>query len=190
MSRCRFVLVGGVLSALALAACSSGGGSGFPTTTATTPAGTTATSASAGGSDQIAQQLKALDPCSVIPDSEVSQLHLTRQGRDDLQQPVVGWGCKWKTSATDVGAANSYSVVFTIFPNDSATDLNTRGEQVTPVSTNGRPGLQLFNQLGCSVTMRITDTSSAEVTLSADPSKSCGLANDIAQLVEPKLPKG
>jgi len=163
---------------LALAGCSSstGGNATFtpPTTTAS----------------QIAQQLKALDPCSVIPDSTASTLHLTMLGRHDLTSPVA-WGCKWQAQAETVGTANVYTVLFSIYPDSDATDLNTQGQTVTQVSTNGRSGLKLDDGNGsCTLTMKITDTSSAEIIASADESRACSIATDVASIVEPKLPKG
>lgn len=183
MTRYRPALVLAAASLAALTACSSSTGG----TATVTPSTTTNSPASAS---PVAQELKALDPCSMIPASTASSLHLTKQGRHDLTSPVA-WGCDWQATAAAVGTANIWSLRFSIYPDDSATDVNTKGQTMTNISTNGRPGVQLDNGYGsCTVTMAITDTSSAEVIASSDDSRACGLANNIAQIVEPELPKG
>jgi len=174
----RFALA--ALGLLALTACSS------PAAGQPQPSNSQSTGTSSSASNSLA----SLAPCNLLSDANTSALHLIKKGPVNISSKARS--CDWGTDTNAVSDPHSiYSFSVNILDHEGVSDLNTNGHQVSTVDINGRQSEQLYDGYGsCSVSMPVTSTSSVDIDLAADESNACTLANGIAKLVEPNVPKG
>jgi hypothetical protein len=124
----------------------------------------------------------AVDPCALLTSRDVQQLGLVPTGRDTA---AGGRDCHWKKSG-------QYVVGIEIWDNRSLSDLSTINRVVTNYPVGSHEGRQvLSHDGGCGVYLALTATSmvvaSGAGVMSADE---CPLADQLAKLIEPRLPKG
>jgi hypothetical protein len=168
---------------VSLAACNSEE-PGTPTAGDTTrPTGSTAgstppTAPTSGGSG-----LGALDPCELLTAGELTQLGLP-PGKADT---VAGYPvCEWNPQGPAI-------VDLTLRPNKGLDDLNTAGRTATDVSIGSHAGRRLEGPTAgrCGFDLAITERSSVTVGALHDQTPAaCALAERVANVIEPKLPRG
>lgn len=179
--RTHRIAIGLAAFGLALAGCSTSG---------TPQPSPSAVGASQSPSAAESTALAQLNPCTLITAQEAATVRLTPLGAKPVAYGT-GRGCQWEADANVVGASNNYILGIDIQPHKGLQDYNTSGEQITPLSFGKHSGQQAFDGAeGCFVTFTITRSSTVNVQVSADPPKSCQLASQYAQLIEPKLPAG
>jgi hypothetical protein len=180
---------------LGLVACSSStGGNAFPTAGATDggSGGSSSTSSSPETGGDIAQMLRALQPCSLLSSAQLSQYQLAQI---DAGNKLGTRYCRWQ-KPLDVNTNNGFAVEIGLRDSQGVKDINTDGEILTnnPVGKHHGTKVQDANSAGgCFVAIYITDSTRVDVvgvdTL-ADMSKSCQIAETFATLIEPELPGG
>lgn len=153
------------------------------TSTTTTSKGTTSTGSTSGSNSS---PLAGKDPCSLLSASAKTSLGLSGNGEKD--NVGASRGCKWEQRAQ---SGDLYLFGIDILDKSGIKDLPSDAKQIADVGSHkaaqtsgkGGPGT-------CSVIMGVTDKSRVESTVLAgtDTQKACGLALQMAKLVEPGLP--
>lgn len=189
-------LVAGVSCAaiLSVAACSSEEtGSPVPpgNTAPATSSAPTSAPASSDGSDDANTPLAGTDPCSLLTDQEAAQF-------DDFHAPKrekVGSAdtCSWE-SIEDHTLKDDFSITTVVRTNAGVDDAVDQGMGVDKVEAKGRRWAQIPDAGGCTLAIGVTSSSRVDVSLTKASDhtidQACDLADEVAQLVEPKLPKG
>ncbi|SDD19890.1 DUF3558 domain-containing protein [Actinokineospora iranica] len=175
---------------LTVAACSTDtpgtpvpGASTFPTDTTTAPKRPTSTTTKPADSP-----LADIDPCDLLTEEGKTQLGVSGPGEPD--DTGSGRNCVWRlrgperTFIFDAGVNDKYGL------NDLPSDLNNK--DLPPIG--GRKAVQTNLSAGpgtCTVHMFVTESTraSALVVAGDDQAKSCELALQMAQLIEPRLPR-
>ena len=185
----RAMSLAGVLAvALALTACSQSS-SGTPTPQNTT-AETTTTSAKASTSNTASTSpIADIDPCTLLSSTERAQLGNLGEGeRNDLGG---GIGCGW-------AASGSHRATVVLNDKLSLDDFAKPGDQVIDFTVNGRQAKKIpGNEKAatdnmCEIGLEIGPHARAHIVVNmADGTaeEACQLAEQVAQAVEPKLPK-
>jgi Protein of unknown function (DUF3558) len=184
-------LSGVALTALALvgtAACSA-----EKTGNAVPGATGTATSSSAASSTSTAQSggaLASVQPCNLLSSETLAKYKVQGQGRtDSLPAGVSAW-CRWIGRASD-GASIGLGVL--VRPEQGIAELKVVKGQLSDGTVNGRPARRLSGETGGSCTIALAVTASSRVDVSvvgaSQPAEACQDASDIANTVEPQLPK-
>lgn len=178
-----YILIAG--TALAAVTACSGEVAGAPrpvevvTNTETVPSSVTSTPTE---QPSVEEELAALDPCSLLTDAERADLELSAGEPDDVGG---GIGCRWRGPEESSGGI--------IWATRGFDDLNAEGRTVTDLSIGGRDARMLENDVGgvCSVDLAVTPSSTVTTTTVHDDADfACARAEQLARLIEPKLPKG
>ena len=178
-------LAGALAAALALTACSQSN-SGTPTpaqgaTETTTTSTTTSSTASAS-------PITDIDPCDLLTPDERSQLGGLDEGK---REDLGGIGCTW-------GASGSHRTSVTLSDKLGIQDLQDPGGTSVEITVNGRkarkiPGNKQAGTTGmCELGLEIGPHARALIisgTVSGTTEEACQIADQTAQLIEPKLPK-
>jgi hypothetical protein len=163
-----------VLSVLALAVLAV---AGCADAVAGTPAATTATSTSMVTS--MAPVSAAINPCTLLTADDIQGLGITPRGPDTLGGSR---GCSWTKNG-------QYVVGFSVLDHLGIDQANSGGNPITNHPVGSHDGRQFEGALGgCAVALAITETSSVDVVVGGDQTQECQLADQFAQLIEPKLP--
>ena len=174
-------------AALTLTACSQSS-SGTPTPTQGTTAETTTTSAKTSTSNTAsATPITDIDPCTLLNPDERAQLGNLGEGeRKDL---LGALGCDW-------GAGASHHVTIDLNDKLGIQDLRDPGGTSVDLTVNGRkarkiPGNKQAGTTGmCEFGLEIGPSARALIiVVSSDTEQSCQIADQAAQIFEPKLPK-
>jgi hypothetical protein len=127
--------------------------------------------------------LADVDPCSLLDAAGKARFGTIDQAPGNFGSTR---GCDWHLNRGVLSAG--------IYDTKGMKDLNPANSVPTPVSINGRPGTQLLetDNTGCEVAFPVTDTSRVQVDADTHDSAaaSCGVAVELAKLIEPKIPKG
>ena len=177
----RLVMVPLIAAAvLGLASCSpSTGGNATPGTTSSSPPAPT------GGASTT-----SLQPCDLISSADASGLQLTQQGG-----PVTALGarsCTW-SKPVDINGQNGYTLGIDIRDSQSVSSFNRGGFTLTQDNIGSHQGIQAVANGGggCSVVIGVGSTSRVDVVVSmTDTTAACQFVNQIAKIVEPRLPGG
>lgn len=188
----RFALMAPVLAivTMGLGACSGkedGSPVGGNTTSAQTPGssgpfptgGPGATGSATTGPGLGKGPLAGQAPCSLLGNSEIGRIGAQSGVEMKLGQSRA---CEYKIS----GAGVLYIAVF-----DSLGVKDLRAAQVTPTQVGGREAMRGISGAGCEIAIATSESSRVDAVfthISGDEQKSCELAMQVAQLVEPKLP--
>jgi Protein of unknown function (DUF3558) len=173
--------------ALTLAACNNStpgsaiGGSGSQGGSATSGDSSPSSTTTASGT-------QSLQPCNLLTASDLARygLHKTDSGT-----ALGARTCNWQNVTTNGGAG--YAVGVDIRDNQGVSTANTQGYTVTTVTLGTHHGVQLASPGACVVILGVTNTSRVDIGGNdgyANQDQSCAEANNIANLVEPKLPAG
>jgi hypothetical protein len=75
--------------------------------------------------------------------------------------------------------------------NQNVDSVNDVGQGLVPGKVNGRKAVQAPGPGSCTLALAVGDTSRVDIGTTADDTKTaCDAASKIADIVEPKLPKG
>lgn len=172
-------------AALVLAACSSEK-PGTPSAVPSSPAQSApSSSAPATGSGNTA----SIDPCSLVSAAEVSSY-------GTFKSPEAGesGGARTCTLVKDVATASEEGLSLSVGIRDSQglDSVNDAGNGKTNGNVNGRKAVLVPTPpTECVMALEVGSGSRVDVVASStDPEKACGIAQKIADIVEPKLPKG
>lgn len=188
------VAVAAILAAFAVtvAGCGGGGEPGNPvpqgSTTPTTSgagvpsgAGKTSTSPGSGAGASFA----GTDPCSLLTSSEVSQLGLTLVGPES-----GGRRCEWKVRGTysvDAGLkeGRGYGLQDIVPDKGELSDYPVGKHEGKLLKANIGPG-------DCMVSIGVSETARVDIigANSGDTNAICTIVQNVAKLIEPKLPGG
>jgi len=132
----------------------------------------------------------SLQPCDLLSSAEAGQLQLTPGG------PVnegAARACTWQ-KAVDINGQNGYGVEIGIRDSQGLDSINTAGYTITNDNVGKHSGKQgaLNAGGGCLVAIGVGSSARVDVTISAgtDTNQACQFANQVAALVEPRLPGG
>ncbi|HEV7649096.1 MAG TPA: DUF3558 domain-containing protein [Actinophytocola sp.] len=166
----RWLAAGGL--ALVLAACS------------TTEAGSPRAADPAVTSEGDGPSLNQIEPCDLLSGEDLSRLGLGDGEEADFGDSP---GCDWSKSA-------DFGVLIGLSPDLGAEEANLQGATPVPVTVGSHDAFRVEEQGGamgsCAILVVVSDSSYVDVTTTAgdDTPKACDKANEVAELVEPKLP--
>lgn len=196
-SRVRIAVLGLVASASMLAACSEEPGAPAPAAPSTGANSSAAPSASSA----VNSPTSNVDPCSLLDaavlDAQFKNFRPFKDGEvvagsDGNEQFAGARSCSWKTDRTR--AANQRSVLsVTVSVRDShgLADVQDAGGGVTAGTLgSGRKATQVpYPPSACMFALAVGEGARVDV-LVGDHAESCEMVGDVADLVDPKLPKG
>lgn len=148
------------------------------TTSTTSTTTVPPTSKAASGPD-----LTALNPCTLVTDSELGQLGLDGEPRTDTKPdgPTCGW--------VETGLV----LIVAVHPTKGLRDFNTRNATRVEERTIGGHSGRVVERPGgfCDVDIAVTEESSVvlSVTMLDEPSAACPTAERAAAFVEPRVPQ-
>lgn len=141
-------------------------------------------------SDNAANKLAAVDPCTLLTQAQLDQYGLHKRDAGTLVGARI---CSW-AHPTDENGKNGFNLKPAIWDQQGFKDINAEGQIVTDVPTIGRHQVRQAKQANgdaCFVSISVTDSSRVDVVVASNSSdESCGLANQFAKLIEPRLPGG
>lgn len=180
-----FALPLAAAAALVLTACSSeepGSASPAPSVPPVQTGGSSSAPATGGG------DTTSIDPCSLISAADLSSY-------GTFKPPVttnVGGARLCQFDREAAAASDSLSVGVGIRDTQSVDSVNDGGNGKTTGTVNGRKAvLAPKPATACLMALEVGATSRVDViTVSTDSEKACGIAEKVADIVEPKLPKG
>lgn len=182
----KFAVLPLVAAALVLAACSSEK-PGSPSPAPSSPpaqAEPTSSAPSTGGGDTA-----SLDPCSLISASDLSSY-----GKFKSPETGEDGGARTCTLAKDKETASEESLTISVGIRDTQglDSVNDAGNGKTSGNVQGRKAVLVPTPpTNCLMALEVGAGSRVDVvTVSTDPEKACGIAEKVADIVEPKLPKG
>lgn len=166
-------------------------GSPSPVEVSTSSASATANS----GTTQSAQDnpLSSVNACDLLTDRDTGPFKTQGQGHEDTSgSSGAASDCQW------VGrSANDSSTAFGVLvrPTQGIDDINTSGGKLTRGDVNSRPAAQFASNIGakCLIALAVTPTSRVDISYvigaGTDSVEACQTADQIAGIVEPRLPK-
>ena len=175
-----------VAGGLLLAGCTTTeGGTASPASTSS--AAQTASSGTPGTPG--AASTKSLDPCDLLTPADVAGL--ARFGAADKKDVPGGRTCGY-TKQVASASEEGLSVGVAVRDAQSIDSVNDAGGGKTTGNVNGRKAIQAPSPpAGCTLALGVGDSARVDVVVvSADSAKACDIASQIADKVEPKLPKG
>jgi len=181
-------LAGALATTLALTACSQSS-SGTPTPQDTTEA-TTTTSAKANTSNTAsASPIADIDPCTLLTPDERTQLGGLGEGerKDLLGAP----GCSWLASGKHrigIDLNDKLGINDLKDPGGTSIDLTVNGRKARKIPGNKQAGTTGMCEFG----LEIGPSSRALIivtTVTGPTEEACQIADQAAQVFEPKLPK-
>lgn len=180
----KLFLVPLAAAALVLTACSSekpGSAGPAPSSPPAQTGGSSSAPTTSGG------DTASIDPCSLI-----SSADLTAYGT--FKPPVTAneggaRSCQFAREAAT--ASDSLTLSVDIRDTQSVDNVNDGGSGKTAGNVNGRKAVLVPKPpSGCLMALELTASARADILVdSSDPEKACDVAEKIADLVEPKLPK-
>lgn len=149
---------------------------------------TTPTTGGASSTSDAAATLAAIDPCSLLTQTQLDQYGLRRRDSGDVAGART---CSWDHPA-DVQGKGSFNLKPGIWDRQGLKDINTRGYSLADVVIGRHQARQAAQAggNGCFIAIGVTESSRVDVAASGDPGQGCVLANQFATLIEPQLPGG
>ena len=179
-------LAGALATALALTACSQSS-NGTPTPQDTTEATTSTTTKTGASSTASASPIADIDPCDLLTPDERAQLGGLGEGeRKDL---AGGIGCSWGASGSHrigINLNDNLGIQDLKDPGGTGIDLTVNGRKARKIPGNDTAGTTDMCEFGLEIGPK---TRALIVVVSTETEKSCQLADQAAQIFEPKLPK-
>lgn len=176
--------------ALGLAACTTQQ-TGNPITTGETSPTNSAPATSAGAANGIAN----LDACELLTTEDAAQFQAQGPGQEeDTRTSGATSSCGWHgRSSTDRSVSFGVLVRASQGIDELQNQAQASGGTVTAGSLNGRDARQAkLASGGCILALKVGADSRVDMSVViggvTDPTESCQIASDIANIVEPKLP--
>ncbi|MFE5507248.1 DUF3558 domain-containing protein [Amycolatopsis japonica] len=181
----KLLLVPLTAAAFVLAACSTEK-PGTPSAAPSSPAQggeSTAPTTATGGADPA-----SIDPCSLVGAADLASF-------GTFEPPVpenVGGARVCEFTKDSQTAADSVTLSVGVRDKQGVDGVVDGGNGKTTGNVNGRKAVLVPKPpASCLMALEISASARADlVVVSTDPEKSCGMAEKIADIVEPKLPKG
>lgn len=135
-------------------------------------------------------ELRAIEPCSLLDPGEIATFGEFEQGSEGVRSDG-GRQCHWegvRQSAQEADVPNIYVVVE---DNSGIKDLGNVGDGARSgvMESSGRAVKETWNETGCVVGLAVGESSRVDVIVAhPDREQSCAMANEISELVDPKLP--
>ncbi|WP_198010166.1 DUF3558 family protein [Saccharomonospora halophila] len=172
-------------AAVLLAACSNAE-SGSPVSTSA------ALDTSSTSSDRGEVALGAIDPCSLLEPAELSRVGDFEQGVEGLRRDGSR-ECHW-TGVRQTAHQGDVPGIYLVVRGDSGLDeFGDIGSGVRTGTTEatGRRIKQTRNEDGCIVGLAVGVGGRVDaIATQAGPERSCDMANELAEIVDPKIPEG
>lgn len=183
----RILVLAGVVL-LSVTGCSTKEqGTAQPSTGAPGTAANPSTSLSSPGSSS--SPISGLDPCSLLDLAALGEF-----GPFESPRPGVKPGARVCDLGRTIKSATDKGLVIGIAVRDKQglADTNETGAGKTEGNVNGRKALQVPDSgPHCLIALEVTATSRVDVAITAsDSQQACQVADKVADIVEPKLPKG
>lgn len=146
-------------------------------------------SSAAPGASSGAVSTASLDPCELLTAADVASF-----GKFKSPDKKELGGARVCSYLTDLSSASDASVGITAGIRDSQgiDTVNDAGGGMTTGNVNGRKAVQAPSPpTACTLALAVGTAARVDIVVnSTDPTKSCDIASDVADKVEPKLPKG
>ncbi|MEU6646246.1 DUF3558 family protein [Saccharomonospora sp. NPDC046836] len=158
------------------------GGSDTPSVTSG-PSATTSSPADGNGSS-----LADLDPCTLLDTSDVHRYG----NHKEAEHRTVGTAraCVW-FPLRESGSEKIPTIATLIRENAGADDVNDIGQGVQRTQANGRDIAQAAGPGTCVIAIGVTATSRVDVQVTGiEADDACTVANELAVIVEPTVPRG
>lgn len=174
------------LAVVSVSSCTSDeGGTPVPTgeSTPTSSSGADSEPSSPAGTSVA---LAGIDPCSLLSDAEIAAYG--NFGEPAPQNHGDDRSCNWQTQQ---GSGDSIGISVDIRNSQGVSDANDAGLGIDTTEVGGRQVARIPTQTGgCIIAIGVTESSRVDVRSNAfDNQKSCDIADDLAGIVEPKLPE-
>jgi hypothetical protein len=162
------------------------GGGGAPTSSDGGSSASSTDGGSSGGSDSLA----AVQPCSLVSSSALTQYQLSPSGTGNAGDAR---SCTY-SRPVDINGNNGASVSIDVRDHQGLKDIVQTGYTMSDDKIGNHQGRQ--GQLnaggGCFVAIGVDNSTRVDVQVSAgsDATQACQLANNLAKVVEPQLPAG
>ncbi|TNC27494.1 DUF3558 domain-containing protein [Amycolatopsis alkalitolerans] len=148
---------------------------------------------SAAGSTGQDPGLASIKACSLLTDHEAATFKAQGAGQNqDTSASGATSVCRW-TGRSASGASTNLSIA--VRAAQGIESVNAEGGQLTEGKVNGRPAKQLVDSSGgyCMTSLAVTPGSRVDlgyvIVGASDATEACQTDNQIADIVEPKLPK-
>ncbi|WP_370946089.1 DUF3558 family protein [Amycolatopsis sp. cg5] len=175
--------------ALSLASCSSKEpGNASPSTAAkSSPSETNSSAPGTSGSPT-----SSLDSCSLLSAADLSTFGSFGEPERSTEGGARTCAYSFKSTSASDGA---FTIGVGIRDQQGLADANDAGGGITPGQVNGRKAAQIpIPPYACILALELGDHARADVTVNHVTTKqtqpSCEVASKVADIVEPKLPKG
>ncbi|KID29596.1 hypothetical protein HQ32_03010 [Prauserella sp. Am3] len=131
-----------------------------------------------------------MDPCSVLTPDDLSTYGSFPPGKPE----TVGTSrtCRFMKD-TDSPSTDPGRVIAVGFRDQQGlNDVQDMGMGIDRVEVDGREYAQVPSDGGCQVMIGVSDSSRVDITVDATEGtqKSCNIADEVGQIIEPKLPQG
>jgi len=172
---------------LLIAGCTSKeAGTASPAGTSSVPPAVTGTSsASSGGATT-----SSLDPCSLLVASEIASFGAF--GEPNKREEFGARSCGYLMK-TQHASDPQLGIDVNIRDSQGIDTVNDTGKGITPGKVNGREAKVVpTGTSGCIFAMAVGSASRVDISITSavDSAKACDTATQVADIVEPKLPKG
>ncbi|CAM3859574.1 DUF3558 domain-containing protein [Kibdelosporangium persicum] len=139
-----------------------------------------------GGGAGRTSPIENTDPCALLSAADRSTLSL-KDGAVTDGSTDVDKGCRWHSSQQ-----GDHSVQIDIYAELGTKDVQATGGVKSIADVGKHKAVQYNFGTTCTISLAITDSSRVDVRVGAagDNQKACAMVQQVAQLVEPKLPAG
>ncbi|WP_191255991.1 DUF3558 family protein [Amycolatopsis oliviviridis] len=174
-------------AALVVAGCS-GEKPGVPTPALTAPSSAPQSQASSSAPTTGGADTASIDPCSLL-----AQADLTSYGTFKAPEKDEAGGARVCRFARERASASDESLTVSVGIRDSQglDSVSDAGNGKTSGNVNGRKAVLVPTPPeACVMALEVSGSARVDVvSVSTDPEKACGIAEKVADTVEPKLPK-
>ncbi|MGQ0838916.1 DUF3558 domain-containing protein [Actinokineospora sp.] len=178
------LLVTATMLLVGVTSCSETAGQAIPQPESTTATRSTE-SAPPGTTPSSPNELDKLDPCALLTAAEVAQFGAEVGERDDTTQST---GCQWTIrgqAVFSIALRAKQGLDDIVVDRGTVVDHRVGTRDGRKLEANDGPG-------ACMISISITRSSRVDASSNArsDTAKACGFASKVAELIEPRLPKG
>ncbi|WP_246244802.1 DUF3558 family protein [Amycolatopsis pithecellobii] len=138
-------------------------------------------------------QLASVNACDLLTDQEAAQFNARGPGRSDSAGATGATSACQRSGRSADDSSTSFTV--SVRAEQGLADVNADGGTLTSGSVNNRPATQVTGSVGatCLISLGVTKTSRVDISFvigaGTEPTEACRTASQIANIVEPKLPK-
>lgn len=181
----------GIFAAVLTGCSSSEDGEAAPTSDGSTgSAAASASPSSANPNESGAATLAELDPCSLLSSEDLKQYGTFPPGEPENVGSLRG--CNFDKNTDDPISDPNRVITVGIRDQQGLDDAVNRGNGVERSEADGRQYARIPSSGPCTIAIGVSATSRVDVMVVATEGteKSCEIADEVAAVVEPKLPQG